>query len=849
MHHLSRYFACSVSSAALLLISTPVSAYAEVKTYSLDIPAQEMSAALRTFSRSTREQIVFDSKSVKGLRSNAVKGSYSAEQALQLLTSGSPVSISRNGAGVYVITKTGEREISATQPVATDDTVEVVVTGTHIRGGNPTSPVRAVTQKEIQQSGYSQVSDLIKSLPENFSGGQNPGVIAANSTNSENTNVSNAATINLRGLGTNATLVLVNGHRLSGDGYHQGSDITGVPMAAIQRIEIVSDGASAQYGSDAIAGVVNFILRKDFSGSQLSGRWGQAADGGGAEQTYNFLTGFATPDWHGLVSVEGSQQAEVTASDRDFTNLAAPATTLIPKQDRQSLYVDIGGNIANATTLEFDGIVKTRTAAYTQVFSGTPYTYTTETPSYSFAFTASTELFRDWKIRSVAGASASQNLQASKWPTGSSSIRYRNETEYFETSADGKLLTLPSGDVKAAFGFGYRNEQWVQNYPGMSSYIDASQKVWSAYFEVLAPLVTPSATRTGLREFQLSLSGRMEDYSSFGQTSTPKIGLRYSPFKGVILRATWGKSFKAPTFEQMYTETKLYLYRATTFGGPTGKTALYTAGGNVNLKPEKSTSWTMGLDYTPEAIRDLRVSATYFDIDYIDRIVRPISPTTTAINAVPLSPFVQLAPDSASQAALLAKGYLFTNFSGGLYDPTNVAAIVRQEFTNAASQRAKGLDLSYRQRFEIDGGDLSAFANATSIDLKQQTTIVTPIKELSGTIFYVPKFKARGGLNWDSRSLSATAIVNYVASETDTGVLPNVRVASFTTVDTSISYSLDSQNFFFKGTRVTLSASNLFNRAPPRALSPAKSYPGIYFDSTNASAMGRFVSLTITKAW
>ncbi len=102
----------------------------------------------------------------------------------------------------------------------------------------------------------------------------------------------------------------------------------------------------------------------------------------------------------------------------------------------------------------------------------------------------------------------------------------------------------------------------------------------------------------------VSLSARAEDYSDLGKSTNPRIGIRYVPLNDLALRATWGKSFKAPSFFQLHSMSLLYAYAATTSGytGPvSGATVLIAQGGNVDLKPERSTSWTLGADYTPAA--------------------------------------------------------------------------------------------------------------------------------------------------------------------------------------------------------------------------------------------------------
>src|SRR5690606_19798485 len=136
----------------------------------------------------------------------------------------------------------------------------VVVTGTRIRGGESASPVITIGIEDIREAGFTDLGQVIRSIPQNFSGGENPGVAAGAETGPAgiaNRNVTGGSSLNLRGLGADATLTLLNGRRLAYGGYTQTVDIAAIPVEAVDRIEIVADGASAIYGSDAVAGVAN----------------------------------------------------------------------------------------------------------------------------------------------------------------------------------------------------------------------------------------------------------------------------------------------------------------------------------------------------------------------------------------------------------------------------------------------------------------------------------------------------------------------------------------------------------------------------------------------------------------
>src|ERR1700733_5702894 len=142
----------------------------------------------------------------------------------------------------------------------------VVVTGSRIpqTGVYSASPVTAVGQQEMKFEGTTDVNTLINNLPEAFA--------------DQNSTVTNGGTgtanLDLRGLGANRTLVLVNGTRLMpGDPSVPVADVDDIPVALVDHVEVLTGGASAVYGSDALAGVVNFIMRKDFEGVELDGTY------------------------------------------------------------------------------------------------------------------------------------------------------------------------------------------------------------------------------------------------------------------------------------------------------------------------------------------------------------------------------------------------------------------------------------------------------------------------------------------------------------------------------------------------------------------------------------------------
>lgn len=813
---------------------------AQAQTKSFDVPAQPAATGIAALARQADVQILISASDARGRTVNAVRGDYSVAEAIAKLLEGTGLQARSTGAQTWVVVAASAGNGQGDGPVALVD--EIVVTGTRIRGVPPTAPVRLVSREEIDRSGYSQVGDLIRSLPENFGGGENPGHVGVGAANQ---NIANASTVNLRGLGDGATLTLLNGRRLPGNAMGQSPDISGIPLASLARVEVVKDGSSAIYGADAVAGVVNFILRKDYDGAEISARLGGATQGGAFEQIYSALGGIARDDWHALFNIEYSDQDGIGVSERDYTATSPAGNYLLRPQERTSALISASRRFGDRVDLSVDALWSERSSVDGSQYSASDQIYeiSTDSTSYSITAGAAVELSAAWRLQINATAAESVTDYFGRQGTSLSNLRYENESNSAEIILDGTLFTLPVGDVRSAFGGGWRVDRFDST--GSSTSGQGDHDVGYLFAELNVPLVASSNLRAGLNSLELNVSGRYERYSDYGETSTPKVGLRYVPFRGLVMRTTWGQSFKAPSFQQFSQPNSVIIYPATALGGSAG-TVLYVTGGAEDLRPERSTSWTFGAEYSPSLIPSLRLEATYFSIDYADRVVNPITTPLAAMSDPAFASFVILNPSAAQQQAFL-DGALTYNLSGIPYDPSSVTGVAVNSFTNAASQNVNGVDLSYRQGFKLLYGDLDAFANATWIEIEQQTLPGAPELALAGTVANVPKFRARAGATWSGGNLSLTAAVNYQEGGTDTGVLPNESIDSLTTVDMNLAYQFPNTEGPFSGLSLALSATNLFDEDPPYVESTSVFLPGIHFDSVNASAVGRFVAVTVRK--
>jgi iron complex outermembrane recepter protein len=192
---------------------------------------------------------------------------------------------------------------------------EIVVTGSHIHGENAagSKPI-VIDRRQIDASGYARIEDVLATVTQNSNRTN-----AATRDGDEVNNYDNRGTeAQLRGLGLGTTLTLVNGQRQGASGY-QGSfvDISSIPASAVERIEILPEGSSALYGSDAIGGVVNIILRKNFEGFEARAR-ASTAGGDATERTLAGLWGHAGSDGHLLLGIQYDDSRALACSTRAY---------------------------------------------------------------------------------------------------------------------------------------------------------------------------------------------------------------------------------------------------------------------------------------------------------------------------------------------------------------------------------------------------------------------------------------------------------------------------------------------------------------------------------------------------
>ena len=235
--------------------------------------------------------------------------------------------INKNNFKLALIASAVSLAIQVPSALAADEKVErISVTGSHIKRSDMEgpSPLTSLNAEDIAKTGVTDLIGLFTKLP---SSGQ--GTFSTQGNNSDDT-ANGGSSVSLRGLGADSTLILVNGRRISVSPFAKNIDtafvdINNIPLAAIKRVDILKDGASATYGSDAIAGVINIILKDDYDGVELSAKIGDTSDGGGEEQNLSLLWGSSGDKSSHTFVVDYFDRSEILYADRDFTRTANQA--------------------------------------------------------------------------------------------------------------------------------------------------------------------------------------------------------------------------------------------------------------------------------------------------------------------------------------------------------------------------------------------------------------------------------------------------------------------------------------------------------------------------------------------
>jgi outer membrane receptor protein involved in Fe transport len=839
-------------AASCLVWAAPLAA-AEERHY--EIAAQDLASALDAFATASGREVIASSDVIAGKHGNAVRGELLAETAMAQLLAGTGLR--------YEIVESAfviKAPVGGPSPSTAGGPEGIVVTGTRIRGAAIASPSIKLRAEDLKDQGLATLSDAAQTIPQNFGGGQNPGV-GINVPAASGVNVSNGSSLNLRGLGSDATLTLLNGRRLAYSSSRQSVDLSSIPTGIVNRIEIVADGASAIYGSDAVAGVANIILRRDAEGVVTTALIGGSTDGGNDQRIVGVTAGTRWNGGGGILAYEYGTSSPIVGSQRSYTGAsAARGLDLLPDIARHNAAASVHQDLGRVS-LSLDALYNRRRGltVYAANATGDRGGVRVETSSRNESFLVAPSLGIDLGAGWRAGLSASYAKDTGRYASnlynGATLVRpfngcYCNTFWLAEATADGPLFALTGGPVRLAVGAGTRDIGFV-SFRGTGSVqnIDEHQRSYYAFGEANIPAL---ARGDGAALLQASAALRFERYPKLADVVTPKLGLVLSPTPDFDLKASWGRSFRAATMLQRFESTLGILLAATSVGGtglPAGSTALLVTGGRPDLKPEKARSWSLTADLHPRMLEGARLEVSYFNVRYADRIVVPIAFTSQALSNPLYTDQVTRAPAPGAVTATVGALDQFFNISGVAYDPARVVAIIDNASVNAAVQRVQGIDaaFTFEQPLGTGAGRINAALYASYLDSSQRLTTAQPEFPLAGRLFNPPHFRARGVLGWRAGIIALTGAVNRIGGVTDVRASTPVAVRGMTTFDLTARLRSAETSGLTKGLEFTLTIQNLLNTAPGR-IATSQVYDNPY-DSTNYSPVGRYIALSVSKSW
>nr|WP_243429819.1 TonB-dependent receptor [Acetobacter sacchari] len=656
-----------------------------------------------------------------------------------------------------------------------EGTETVIVTGTRETGKkarDSISPIDVVSAKQLSETGMPTLRDALTQLLPSLTmptGGFDTGALTS--------------AFSLRGLSPNETLVLVDGKRrhttaniYANAGPQQGStpvDVDMIPLAAIDHVEILRDGASAQYGSDAVAGVVNIILKKQDHGFHAQSITGITAAKDGFEQGL-YLDGGAKLTDRGYIHISGD------FDHQDHTYRSAPdlrTGTKInkilgqPEQTRESVAVNAGYHI-------LDDLEAYVVATYAHRHAESFQNYRTASslakyPAYAAIYPdgyspIETLDENDWEI------TAGLRGEIDKWHWDLSSVYGRDYDDVGLNNSVNLSLSTATGRTPRNFDVqGFTNEMWSNtfdiskslrtrfwphaiNVAGGATYRYESYAIgtgspdstYGSGSDALAGTVAGNAghynrdvvggyldVATHLtRNIQLDLAGRYEHYTDVGDTETGKAALRYDPTPWLGFRATISNGFHAPTLAQeYYSAVSLSPTAANGIIGASSPGAL--ANGASRLKPERSTNASGGVVITPA--KNLHLTVDVYQINLRDQILPGGNVYgTQALQALEMNGFTL--PDAAS---------------------TWGNALSTHWFANVASTRTQGLDLTatYMSRLGDVGRidwDVTINLNRTRLTHEGVSASGQPLLTAQ-SVAYITTAYPRSKMIWGGRFTSA----------------------------------------------------------------------------------------------
>jgi iron complex outermembrane receptor protein len=422
----------------------------------------------------------------------------------------------------------------------------------------------------------------------------------------------------------------------------------------------------------------------------------------------------------------------------------------------------------------------------------------------------------------------------------------------YEARANGGLVDLPGGEVKLAVGF-ERQEFEVDLGSARGgpttpiTFRSFGRTVDSVYAELLVPLFDSTNAIPGFHELEINAAIRHDDYSDVGNTTNPKFGINWSPVDGLRLRGSYGTSFRAPTIPEIYgNSNNLFVQNYNNPAGGASIQGVALSGQNLDLDPETATTWSIGVDF--DAVENLRLGVTYWDVDYENQVIANLS-NLAILNQEALYAgtgiILRGAEAQARVAELVASGVTFV---GSPAQPIQLFVDGRSQ--NLGVSKTSGIDFTADYEWPVGAEHLLLFnVGGTYItNYEVAVTPTAPLVDQLNLIFRPLEFKARASVGWVHRGWNARLLATHVGGYTNDTITGGQSVSSFTPLDLFVSYTFGQDGSWTPfGKAITLGAEvrNLLDDDPPYVnIAPSGNGSGGY-DATAASPIGRVFAASL----
>jgi iron complex outermembrane receptor protein len=753
--------ACALALSTLALPSLALSANAQTSVQQVldfDIPAGPLDEVLLSIAQQSGQPIAFDPPLVEGYRSTSIKGRLSQQQALEQALHGAPLGFRQTPSGALLIHALEPQTQRPEAAAPRLKSVEVLGTRrTDVTALQSAAPVDVISSAQLARAGTDNLAKALETLVPSVNYPQ------VNGTDG----VSSQRPVSLRGLAADQVLVLVNGKRRHASAFvntkatlgrgSQAVDLSTIPVSAVDHIEVLRDGASAQYGSDAIAGVINIVLREQDQGGALHGTVGQYSKGDGWRRSLGGWSGFSLPgDGFLTLSAEGLRSERTSTAGKDSRQFYPAGDAREAEADRHWRYgspgledwnLALNSGLALNDALELYGFatyqdrtgesqatlrrpidpnnlievypngflplldVRSRDAAVT---AGLKFdhaqlgsfdlsaNYGRNRIDYHLSDSLNASLGPTSPTRFNAGALINEQNNIALdhvkqfqlgWGAGplvfSSGLAWRNEA--YEVVA-GDRASWTHGSVLPARAGG------AQGFPGTQDSDEGryARHVFGGYLGLEQQLS---------EQLQVGLAGRSEHYDDFGTTTTGKLSARFDFTPQWGLRSTLSSGYRAPTLGQIGTSATQTEFKA---GDPTAyqvgtvsvNTPVARALGASDLKPEKSTSLSLGVVWQPSAQANVSVDAYHIRIN----------------NRIALSETL-----SGAQVSQILNNQGYGNYSGVSF------------FTNALDTKTTGVDVTAQYRLDLADASQLTLNGAFNYSKTQVTDIQDNPGPLAGS--------------------------------------------------------------------------------------------------------------------